>query len=769
MRDRGSSGSEVQLASSFAVSEAGASLRPGVTGAQNKARWKVHGKRRAEATAVKQILQHLRTGELEIAEVPAPVVGKGQVLIQTHRTLISAGTERMLVEFSQANLVQKARQQPEKVKQVLDKLGTDGVLPTVEAVFRKLDEPLPLGYCNSGTVVAVGPGVRGVQPGDRVVSNGSHAELVCVPVNLCAKVPDGVDDDAAAFTVLGAIGLQGVRLAQPTLGEKFVVFGAGLIGLLAMQLLRASGCEVLAVDLDSSRLELARSFGARTVNVGGDPIAAAEAWTSGYGADGVLVTASTKNDELMHQAATVCRKRGRIVLVGVVGLNLRRSDFYEKELTFQVSCSYGPGRYDDRYEQGGQDYPFGFVRWTEQRNFEAVLGALAAGRLQTRELVSAHVELKDAAAAYARIQTDPGVLGVVLTYPETPEHSPILELRAARPARPTEPVVGVIGAGNFARSILLPALRQTAAQLAAVADVNPLAARHAARKFGADRAVTDYHELLSDSRIRAVFIAVSHHLHARFVMEALEAGKHVFVEKPLAMNGAELTELTSVWERHQKSAEPLTVMIGFNRRFSPHVRRVRETLRTRSEPLCMSMTVNAGAIPANHWTQDPQRGGGRIIGEACHFIDLMAHLAGAPVSSISSTQVGGEIAIAEDKAVMSMSFSDGSIASLNYLANGARSYPKERLEIFAEGRTMIVDNFRITRGYNCPGWSAYRTARQDKGHRAEISAFVEHLVSGGEPPISYLDAANVTRASFAAVESASTGQTVFLDSSRERP
>ena len=709
---------------------------------------------------MRQILQHLGNGEMELAEVPCPLVGRGQVLIQTRASVISAGTERMLVEFSQANLIQKARQQPDKVKQVLDKMRTDGLMPTLEAVFRKLDEPLPLGYCNCGVVLEVGPGVHDLQPGDRVISNGPHAEVVCVPRNLCAKVQQGVSDEEAAFTVLASIALQGVRLAQPALGEKIVVFGVGLIGLLTVQLLRASGCEVLAVDMNAERLKIAESFGTKAVNAGAgaDPVAAAEAWTSGCGVDGVIITASAKADAIMHQAAECCRKRGRIILVGVVGLDLRRDDFYKKELTFQVSCSYGPGRYDEKYEQGGQDYPLGYVRWTEGRNFEAVLGAMASGQLRLGDLITHRFPLADALSAYQKIQTDSRCLGVVLEYPKNADRSAVVTV-TQRPSKGAgDAVVGVIGAGGFAKGLLLPALIKTPAVLAYVADLNGVAAKHAAQKFGAEKAITDYKLILGDNRVKAVFILVGHSIHARLVCEALEAGKHVYVEKPLAMNE---DELTRVAEAAGKASGQL-LMVGFNRRFSPHTIKMKKLLAGRSEPLCMSMTVNGGAIPADHWTQDPERGGGRIIGEGCHFIDLLAYLADSPVKTVSAIMVGEGPAVRDDKMAIVLGFADGSVGTVNYFSNGSKSYPKESLEVFSDGRVLRMENFRQTLGHGFKGFKKFKTSRQDKGHNAEIAAFVDVVATGASPLIPFAALSNITRASFAAVESARLGKTVAL-------
>jgi len=706
-----------------------------------------------------QILQHLRTGEMELAEVPAPRPGRGMLLIQTRRSLISAGTERMLVEFSKGNLLQKARSQPDKVKQVLDKIRTDGVAPTMEAVFRKLDEPLPLGYCNTGVVLEVGEGVHDFAPGDRVASNGNHAEIVCVPRNLCARIPDEVTDEQASFTVMGAIALQGVRLAQPTLGERFIVFGMGLLGLITVQLLRASGCEVLAVDLNTERLELARSFGAVPVNVGagGDPVKAALAATNGVGVDGVIITASAKTDAIMHQAAQACRKRGRIILVGVVGLNLRRSDFFEKEITFQVSCSYGPGRYDERYEQDGQDYPIGFVRWTEQRNFEAILGALRSGQLNVDSLITHRFALADAIAAYEKIQHDSAALGVMLEYPTEVNLANTVQLNPAPASASGKPVVGVIGAGNFTKAVILPALGKEGARIKYVsAKSKAVSVVHAARKAGAEQAVMDADAILSDPEVNTVFVVTGHNTHARFVCAALDAGKHVFVEKPLALNRDQLDEVVAAARRNPDRI----VMVGFNRRFSPHIRKMRELVAGRSEPLCMTMTVNAGEIPPDVWVQDPDKGGGRIIGEGCHFIDLLVYLSGAPVVSVSAAMVGEGVAVRDDKMSILLRFADGSIGVVNYFANGSKSYPKERLEVFSDGRTLVMDNFRKTTGYGFGKFKSFSTQTQDKGHRAEIHTFLERVAKGGKPPIALAELHNVTLASFAAVESARVGECV---------
>ncbi|MCS6896458.1 MAG: bi-domain-containing oxidoreductase, partial [Nitrospira sp.] len=568
---------------------------------------------------MKQILQNLKTGETEVAEVPCPTCPPGHLLIRTVCTVVSQGTERMLVEFGKAGLLDKARQQPDKVRMVLDKIKTDGLLPTLDAVRHKLDQPLAMGYCNMGVVMEVGAGVTGFAVGDRVASNGKHAQVVAVPKHLCAKVPDSVSDEAAAFTVLAAIALQGVRLAQPTLGEAIVVTGLGLIGLIAVQLLRAHGCRVLGIDLDPAKLELARRFGADTVDLsrGEDPLAAAARFSRGRGVDAVLIAASTTSNEPMHQAALMCRKRGRIVLVGVVGLELSRADFYEKELTFQVSCSYGPGRYDPTYEEGGHDYPVGFVRWTEQRNFEAVLDMMADGRLDVAPLVTHRFDLSHAEEAY-RLLTTGGSLGIVLRYPGAEEQSDAL-LRtghvrliegAPRATRSHHTVVlGVIGAGNYASQILIPAFKQTPAVLKTVISAKGVSGVHAGKKHGFEETGTEARSVLSDPEINAVVVATRHDSHARFACEALRAGKHVFIEKPLAIARDELAAVERTYsEVNARGGGSLLLMVGFNRRFAPQVQKMKALLSPLQEPKALVVTVNAGAIPLDHWTQDPAIG-----------------------------------------------------------------------------------------------------------------------------------------------------------------
>ena len=698
---------------------------------------------------MKQILQSLKTGATEVAEVPVPGVGRGQLLIATSCTLVSAGTERMLVEFGKAGWIDKARQQPDKVRMVLDKIKTDGLMPTVDAVFNKLDQPLPLGYCNVGRVAKVGAGETAFAVGDRVISNGKHAEVVSVPFNLCAKVPDFVSDDEAAFTVLGAIALQGIRLVQPTLGETVVVTGLGLVGLMTVQLLLAHGCRVLGLDFDPAKLALAKQFGAEVVDLaaGQDPVPIATAYSRGRGVDAVIVTAATKSSEPMHQAALMCRKRGRIVLVGVTGLELSRDDFFKKELTFQVSASYGPGRYDPNYEDKGQDYPVGFVRWTEQRNFEAVLDMMADGRIDVKPLISHRFQIDEAEKAYELVGGSGPSLGILLEYPsvELAQEARTVQIggSVSSSTAPAGEAGGVsfIGSGNYATAVLIPAFKAAGARLRSVASSAGVSGVHAGRKFGFEETTTDTDRLFTDSETNTIVVATRHDSHARFVKQALQAGKHVFVEKPLCLT---LDELASIESSCAVMANAPIVMVGFNRRFAPQIQRMKELLGGVSGPKTFVMTVNAGAIPADHWTQDREVGGWRIVGEACHFIDLLRFLAGAPITGHQRMVMDSAT---QDTVTLQLSFADGSIGTVHYFANGSKAFPKERLEVFAAGRVLQLDNFRKLTGFGWPGFSKMNLWRQDKGQKACAQAFFDAIQQALPSPIPAAEIFEVSRVS----------------------
>jgi predicted dehydrogenase/threonine dehydrogenase-like Zn-dependent dehydrogenase len=680
---------------------------------------------------MKQILQSLSTGETEVADVPSPMPNRGQVLIGTTRSLVSAGTERMLVEFGQANLLQKARSQPDKVRMVLEKARTDGIAATYDAVRSKLDQPLTLGYCNVGRVIE--SRVEGILPGDRVVSNGNHAEIVTVPGNLCAKIPDNVSDDTASFTVLAAIGLQGIRLAQPTLGECVVVTGLGLIGLLTVQMLRAQGCRVLGIDFDAARLEMASRFGAEVVNLGAgeDVLARAVAFSRGRGVDAVIITASSTSNEPVSQAARMCRKRGRIVLVGVVGLELSRADFFEKELSFQVSCSYGPGRYDPAYEEGGQDYPVGFVRWTEQRNFEAALDLMASGALDVAPLISHRFAIEEGGNAMALLTSGAPSMGILLSFPQPCSETELrrsVALGANRKSLSGKGVVGFLGAGNYAGRTLIPAFKAAGAHLHTVVSSGGVSAVHFGRKFGFADAATDTALVLENSEIDTVAIATRHNVHGSQVLAALRAGKHVFCEKPLCLTLDELAAIES--EAQARPSQQL--MVGFNRRFAPQVLKMKALLVSIDEPKSVIITVNAGEISPDHWTQDLAVGGGRIIGEACHFVDLARHLVGAPIIAHRAVALGRHAAmpVRGDKVTLMLEFADGSVASIHYLANGNKGYPKERVEVFAGGRILQLENFLRLRGWGWPGFSKMNLWRQDKGAHKSVSLFLNAIREG---------------------------------------
>lgn len=692
---------------------------------------------------MKQVLQSLRTGDTTLADIPAPKAGPGQLVIHTSASLISAGTERMLVDFGKANLIDKARQQPDKVREVLQKVKTDGAIATLDAVQSKLDQPLTLGYCNVGRVAEIGAGVTGFAPGDRVASNGKHAEVVVVPRNLCAKIPKTVSDEAATFTVIGAIGLQGIRLADPKLGECVVVIGLGLIGLMTVQMLRAQGCRVLGVDFDADRLALAERFGAETVNPGAgeDVIARAEQFSRGEGVDAVLITASTKSNDPISQAAKMSRKRGRIVLVGVVGLELSRADFYEKELTFQVSCSYGPGRYDPAYEEGGQDYPIGFVRWTEQRNFEAVLDLMASGALDVAALISHRFALERADEAFALLAADEPSLGILLEYGAEGASERLLQraiMLTPASGEPGRASVAFLGAGNYAGRVLIPAFKAAGASLKTVVSGGGVSAIHFGQKHDFSEAGTDDNQALADPDIDTVVIATRHNAHARQVLAALEAGKHVYCEKPLCLTQDDLARI----EAAAKDRPEQKLMVGFNRRFSPYVVKIKDLLTGQSGPKAMVMTVNAGSIRADHWTQDIEVGGGRIVGEACHFIDLLRHIADSPIVRHDVQYADVET---RDIATIALGFEDGSTGVVHYFANGNAAFPKERLEVFIGGCTLQLDNFRALRGWGWRGFSRSVARRQDKGQKACARAFVESVKTGAPSPIPISEIIEVSR------------------------
>ena len=692
---------------------------------------------------MRQVLQNLRNGETSLVDVPCPKSIDGHALIRTSKSLVSVGTERMLVDFGKAGLLKKARSQPEKVKMVVEKVITDGLSATYDAVKSKLDQPLPLGYCNVGRILDGSN--TGFENGARIVSNGHHAEVVRVPKNLIAYIPDEVDDESAAFTVLGAIAMQGIRLVNPTVGETVVVTGLGLIGLLAVQILKANGCRVLGIDFDTAKCQLAKQFGAEVVDLSEeqDPMTIAQAYSRGRGVDAVLITASSTGNDIIHQAANMCRKRGRIVLVGVIGLELSRADFYEKELTFQVSCSYGPGRYDEGYEGKGKDYPVGFVRWTEQRNFEAVLDLMASGSIDVKPLISNRFKINNVVAAYEKLD-DRSSLGILLDYHETNTEALInntVKLSENSNNKMQKGNIAFIGGGNYASRVLIPAFKSARANLMTLVTSGGMSAVHHGKKNGFLAASTDIEQALDDA-VDTIVIATQHNLHASQTIQALEKGKHVFVEKPLALTHLEIDQI----EAAQKVANTL-LMVGYNRRFSPHIQKIKSLLDAKPMPKTFIMTMNPGEISMDHWIQDSAVGGGRIIGEACHYIDLMRFLTGSKIKSFNAVRMGENefVELTEDKALISLTFEDGSMGSLHYFANGGQSFPKERIEVFCDNAVLQLDNFRKLRGFGWKGFNKMNLWSQDKGQANCVNAFMESVREGGANPIPHVEIFEVAR------------------------
>ncbi len=707
---------------------------------------------------MKQIIQDLKKGHTLLEEVPAPLVRKGSVLIKTHSSLVSLGTEKMLVEFGKGNILSKARQQPEKVKQVLDKIRTEGLFPTLEAVFNKLDEPLPLGYCNAGEVIAVGEGVTEFSIGDRVASNGHHAEIVCIPKNLVAKIPENISYDEAAFTVIGSIGLQGIRLANPTMGETVVVIGLGLIGLITAELLLANGCEVIGFDYDAKKVSIANEKGIKAfVALEVDVVKTVESLTKGIGCDAVIITASTKSNDVISQAAEMSRKKGRIVLVGVIGLDIKRADFFKKELSFQVSCSYGPGRYDDDYEQKGIDYPLGYIRWTEKRNFETVLNAISKRQINVLPLITERVGLDD----YAQIYESMGgnSIASILKYPVTSVDINTLVPVRNNLAKPSKGILGIIGAGNYTKMTVMPALKNAGGYNKFISSAGGLTAKALANKYGFEFSTTDYKHILSDPEVDLVMITTRHNMHASLVIEALQSGKHVFVEKPLALNNVELIKII---DTYNNLSQELSLNVGFNRRFSPFIQRAKKLIGSSTTPINISATMNAGFIPSDVWVQDMQIGGGRIIGEACHFIDLMIFLTGSKVKQVSMSALGKAPAESTDNAIITLKFENGSQGVINYFSNGSKSYSKERVEIFSQGKTLILDNFRRLTGYGFNGFSSFRGSI-DKGQKTQFSKLITMVKEGGAPLIPFDEIINTTQTSFAALQSLKEGTWIIIE------
>jgi len=704
---------------------------------------------------MQQVMQNLRTGKLELPSLPEPVVQAGEVLIANLASVISAGTEKMAMDLARKSLLGKALERPDHVRRVLEKIKQEGLVNTILQVRAKLDEAIALGYSSAGTVLAVGGGVQGLRPGDRVASNGPHAGVVSVPKHLCALVPESIPFEHAAYTVLGAIALNAVRLARVGLGDVAFVIGLGLVGQIVVALLRATGCRVVGTDLEEWKCELALRMGAEVARPG---LVASDLarLTRGIGADTVLIAASTPSDEPVALAAEAVRQKGRVVVIGAVGMNLPRRPFYFKEPEFVVSCSYGPGRYDAEYEERGKDYPAGYVRWTEQRNLQAVLGLMASGRLDLSPLTTHRFKIEDAEKAYSMIEEGKErYLGILIEYPPITAEKTVHRVER-RVAQSTGGMgIGVLGAGSFAKAILLPLLRKTGSFRARVlCSGTGLSAGQSADKYDFEIAAADERQVFADPEVKVIFVVTRHDRHADQVMNALRAGKHVFTEKPLALTIEEVSAIDAL----MADSGPL-LMVGFNRRFAPSVLAARALFTEVREPITISIRINAGALPADHWTQSAEEGGGRIIGEACHAIDLAAFLAGARPVRVFAESVGGPNApaITDDQCFITLRHANGSISSVGYLAGGDRAYGKERVEIVGGGKVVVLEDFREL---TCAVKGKVKTEKrwqQDKGYRWEIEAFATSLSKGGPSPIPWEGIRAVSLASIFAVRSLREG------------
>jgi polar amino acid transport system substrate-binding protein len=708
---------------------------------------------------MKQILQNVKTGGVTVSDVPAPVARPGFVLVRAAASLISAGTERLTVEAGQKNLVSRAIDQPALVKKVIDKARAEGVVATFDAVRSKLGSLSALGYSAAGTVVDVGDEVESVRVGDRVACAGvgyaSHSEVLSVPKNLCVRLPDRVTFDAGAFGTVGAIALQGVRLAEPTLGESVVVIGLGLIGQLTVQLLNANGCRVFGIDLDEQKIELAKQFGAEAGCVTGEDVKARVLeWTRGRGADAVMITAGTSSNEPVELAGEISRAKGRVIVVGAVGLNIPRKPYYDRELTFRISMSYGPGRYDREYEERGHDYPFGYVRWTEARNIEAFLEMVAAGRVKLEPLITHRFNIDEGDRAYQLITSDEPYLGVLLQYDITRELESRIQLPSTSKRAAAAPAVriGLIGAGDYAKSMLLPNFKAGAAEFQSIATASGVTARAVGEQYGFRFCVSGADEVINDPEVNLVVIATRPGSHGDLTRRALESGKHVFVEKPLAVNDQELEDVLNA------AAAAGELMVGFNRRFSPSARAAQEFIKGRQTPLSISYRVNAGRMSPNHWVQDPSEGG-RIIGEVCHFVDFVHFLTGSLTTRVFAESIASSNAEVtdEDSVFITLRLADGSHASIAYLAEGDKALPKERIEIFGGGRSFVIDDFRSMTTYENGREKTAKLREQDKGQRDEIKTVMSVVLEGKPAPITLEDLATTTRATFRIKESLRTG------------
>jgi len=711
---------------------------------------------------MKQVTQDLKKGRMKILDVPFPAPARGQVLVRTHYSVISAGTEGRTVADARKGYLAKARARQKEVGQVIDMIKTRGFTETFQLVKNKLEAPAGLGYSCAGQVLAVGEGVSEFRIGDLVACAGAsavHAEVVLVPKNLCVPVPMEVDLKQAAFAAIAAVAIQGLRQADLRFGETAVVIGLGLVGQLSLQLLEAAGVKAIGIDIDEDQVKAALENGADLVFERHRPglESLIHQHTHGQGADAVIIAAATASSDPVNLAGSLCRKKGRVVIVGAVPTDFTRENYYKKELDLRLSCSYGPGRYDPQYEEHGQDYPIAYVRFTENRNLQTFIDLLQEGKLRLDKIITHTFPLAEAARAYRLIldRTEP-FTGILLQYDTVNPVADRVILKSSPETKPDEPRIGLIGVGSFAQNILLPGLKGCG-QMIGVASGHGNLARYAAEKYGFAYGTGRGEELIEDAAINTIVIATRHHLHAGYVIKALKKGKHVFVEKPLALGPEELEEIKEVYRTCLDNPPVPRLMVGFNRRFSPHIRDLKARL-PQGRPLAMNFRINAGPLPKEHWAHDPQVGGGRIIGELCHFIDLALFLAGSPIASLSA-QTLHEPPFLQDTLAVTLAFANGSLGNIAYFSNGNPSLPKERLEISWAGQTAVIDDFKTMTIY---GTRIFRLAlkTQDKGHREELRQFFQAIEQGSPSPIPFTELIAVTQATFSILDSLRTGQTV---------
>jgi len=712
---------------------------------------------------MKQVTQNLRSGTLSIAQVPPPAIGPHGVLVANHFSLISAGTERSTVRVGQKGLAGKALERPDLTKRVFNQIQKNGVIPTIKTVLNRLETPVALGYSCAGTVLEVGEKVQHFSPGDRVACAGqnyaSHAETVFVPKNLCAKIPESVDCEDASFVTLGSIALQGVRQAALQLGDRVAVIGLGLVGQLTVQLLKASGCCVLACDLDASKIQLAQELGADAVTTLNTIIDQAAVFSQGHGVDAVIITASTKDNGPVEIAGDIARKKGRVVIVGAVGMNIPRESFYRKELELRLSTSYGPGRYDSLYEEQGVDYPFGYVRWTENRNMEAFLSLIQQQKIHAKRLITHRYSISEADQAYAMI-LDPtsSYMGVLISYPSLERQQPPRTISLRSQPLGHRVALGIIGAGHHVQDRLLPSLtRLDSVSIRSICTKTGLKAKALAERINASSCTSDSREVMGDPSLDAIVIGTTHDSHASLVIQALEAGKHVFTEKPLCLSLSELEDIQSVYEKQARTGLHLTV--GFNRRFSRHAVKAQEFFRGRNNPLTMMYRVNAEPISPDHWIHDPKIGGGRLLGEVCHFVDYFQFVCGGHPTSVYARRIGHHsTGIQDDQCILTLSFSEGSIGTIVYSSGGDTALSKERVEVFGDGKSLIMEDFLVTHCYEHGTRSTFKTSKQDKGFDQEMQAFIASITQGTPPAISFSEIVATTQVCLLGLHSLRTGK-----------